>query len=270
MKAREMLKISVNLLFHLIICSILLSSMEPAYANGDISVESIWIDTDEESQRLMFAQFIGDEWQDESLIYETANAMTSLALGTGISGEKLIVWTEQKRLKTELMYMTASKVDGALKWTQAATFSNKGHENFSASIVYDSTGTAWVFWASTSEDFSDIVLRRFDGSWGEAEQVHTKNSVPDIKPRASITESGDVLVDWVSYDFQVGDYVNRSRQYRIAARSDDQITKLLLDKVQPNNVQLPPNMYTGAQALMHFPTNQMIQSVLYKQGSVIN
>jgi len=263
-----MLKKSFNFLFYSILSTALL--MGQASADSDVSVESLWIDTQGQSQKVMFAQLIDDKWQDESLIYETDNAMTSLALGSAPSGEKLMVWTEQKRLKTELMFMKAREVAGGLKWTRASTFSNKGHENFSASIVYDKSGTAWVFWASTREDYSDIVLRKFDGSWGEIEQVHSKNTVPDIKPRASITESGDVLVEWVSYDFQASDYVSRSRQYTAAESSNEQSLKILVDKVLPSDVQLPPNMYTGAQALLHFPNNQMVQSVLYTQGSVSN
>lgn len=265
-----MLKITVNLLFYLALFIALLCSRVAAYADTEASVESLWIDTLGESQRLIFAQFIDDKWQDESLIYETHNAMTSLALGTAHSGQKLMVWTEQKRLKTELMFMTATEIDGRLRWSQASTLSNKGHENFSASIVYDTAGTAWVFWASTRENYSDIVLRKFDGSWGEIEQVHSKNTVPDIKPRASITELGDVLVEWQSYDYQVSDYVGRTRQYMSVTGPDKKTTEILIDKVLPSDVQLPSNMYTGAQALIHFPTNRMIQSVLYKQGSDSN
>ncbi len=265
-----MLKTTFNLLIYSILVTAVFCNKVSAYTNDDVSAESIWIDTQDKVQRVMFAQLRGDEWQGESLVYQTDNAMTSLALGTAPSGEKLMVWTEQKRLKTELMFMTASKIDGTLRWSQASTFSNKGHENFSASIVYDKSGIAWVFWASTSEDYSDIVLRKFDGSWGEIEQVHSKNTVPDIKPRASIAESGDVLIEWVSYDYQAADYVSRSRLYLSTVDSDQLATKILVDKVLPSDVQLPPNMYTGAQALLHFPTNQMIQSVLYTQGSISN
>ncbi len=265
-----MLKILFNFLFYSFLYTALLTSKASADSKDDVSAESVWIDSQGQSQKVMFAQLIDDKWQDESLIYETDNALTSLALGSAPSGEKLMVWTEQKRLKTELMFMTAREVSGTLIWTQASTFSNKGHENFSASIVYDQYGTAWVFWASTREDYSDIVLRKFDGSWGEIELVHTKNTVPDIKPRASITESGDVLIEWVSYDYQVGDYVSRFRQYKSTISSDQQSAKTLVDKVLPSDVQLPPNMYTGAQALLHFPNNQMVQSVLYTQGSFSN
>lgn len=265
-----MQKLTINTRNYLIFSAALLAISVSAIANDDVSAESLWIDTQKQSKRVMFAQLIGDEWQDESLIYETDNAMTSLAFGTAPSGDKLMVWTEQKRLKTELMFKTASMVDGTLRWTQASTFSNQGYENFSASIVYDTAGTAWVFWASTLEDYSDIVLRKFDGTWGEIEQVHNKNTVPDIKPRASISESGDVIIDWLSYDYQAGDYVSRSRQYLSDANSNGIAVKILVDKVLPSDVQLPPNMYTGAQALFHFPTNQMIQSVLYIQGSISN
>ncbi len=244
---------------------ILLSSEVSADDDG-VSAESLWIELKGESKSVVFAQLVGGEWQDESPIYETTNAMTSLAMGTAPSGEKLVVWTEKKRLKTELMYMTASELDGLLVWSDALPLHNKGHENFSASVVYDPEGIAWLFWASTTENYSDIVLRKFDGSWGDVERVHSNNTVPDIKPSASITELGEVLVEWVSYDFKVGGYADRARRYTGAPGALDRASKILVDKVIPSDVQLPPNMYTDALALVHFPTNQKIQSVLYKQG----
>jgi len=263
----EMIRRIIRISTYVAIFLPLLFSGSLAYGDSTATAEALWIDPQSKRQEIKFAQLIDGDWYDEQVVYQSDNALTSLALGTAPSGEKLMIWTEQKRAKTALMYMTASNTGGTLQWSTPSVFSDKGHENFSASIVYDLAGTAWVFWASTHEDFSDIVLRKYSGSWEQIEKVHAKNSVPDIKPSASIIESGEVSIEWDSYDFEAGNYIRRNKQYSGAINLGEDSVKLLIDKVIPSDVQFPPNMYTGAQALLHFPSNQMIQSVLYSQGS---
>ncbi len=224
----------------------------------------VWVDSSDNTQSIKFAEYDGEEWVFyEEPIYNSDNALTSLALGTNVIGLKTLIWTEQIRAKTVLMSMSAN-VDssGKLLWSLPSIFSDEGRENFSASIVHDSNGQGWVFWSETRGNFSDIVVRRSTGgSWGLISPVNAINDVPDNQPHASVTEAGNVIVEWSSFDIAAGLFQMKNREYSISSAFERNAIKLV-DIVSPTDVLLPEGMPVGNSKLIHFPQNQIVQSIV--------
>ncbi len=232
--------------------------------------ELIWIESDRKVKNIRFAGYSNEEWVvREEPLYTSENPLTSLALGTDKKGRKLLVWTEKKRAKTVLMSMVSvansskTESDRKLEWSAPTLFSDYGRENYSASIVSDQNGVSWVFWSTTRDNYSDIVVQRFvDGSWTDPQRVHTANEVPDNTPRAMIDEKGSIIVEWNSFNLDLGDYVVKRKNYPISVDAGEEIPIKLTDSVIENEIPLPLAMSTEFPALIHFPNNQVIQSRL--------
>lgn len=226
--------------------------------------ELVWIDSEPRVKNIRFAAYDGSKWlvKPES-VYKSERPLTSLALGTDHQGKKILIWTEKTRVKSVLMFMTGTPRErGIISWSPAKVFSEYGGENFSASIVYDRTGEGWVFWAATTRDYSDIVfLNTSVLSTDEPQQVHKVNKVPDNRPKASVNSDGDVSVEWTSFDFASDGYVLQKQKFPILWESPRALAKLV-DAVTEADVSPFPSEIDGEDnVLLHFPGNQMIQSL---------
>jgi len=243
----------------------------PARAANDSDkvADLLWIESEAKKESIKFARYDTEEWTfDDKPLYVSENPLTSLALGTDQQGQKLLIWTEQRRTKTVLMSMTAiTDPVGKLKWSSPSIFSDHGRENFSASIVYDPNDQSWVFWSATTQNFSDIVVRRSNsGVWGEPEQVHSNNDVPDNSPRASVNQDGRVSVEWNSYDLDSNAYIMKNEDFEISTDDSTKVPNKLVDMIAEADIPLPTKINTERSVLLHFPLNQMIQSVTLHQG----
>jgi len=240
---------------------VLLSLCASAFANSDefTVAQAVWVDGSDEFNQIRTSQFNGESWLDSEVLYSSKNPLTSVALSTSSNGTKLLIWTEQKRLKTVLMSMVSTKD----RWSEATIFSDKSNENFSATIVRDMSNAIWVFWSAASPGLSDILMKRFvNNGWSEVERVHDHNEVPDNRPRASLNELGETKIEWQSYDLAQGQYVLESRLFPNENSNSILPFAKLIDKTLPDEVSPPSEVKANTQVLLHFPNNQMIQSQL--------
>ncbi len=231
--------------------------------------ESTWIESFEGEKSIRFARYDGETWTvDDEAIYRSDNPLTSLALGTDLSGVKTLIWTEQIRSKMVLMQMRAIlNADGLLSWSPAGLFSDFGRENFSASIVYDLGGQGWVFWSASTHSYSDVVVsRNIGGTWSEPELVHEPNETPDSLPVSSMSETGDVIVEWQAFDQSSNSYHTKIKKFSINADLELRQQSELVDSLGLNDVSLPSDASTEIQAVLHFPKNQMLQSVVIRDN----
>lgn len=252
-----LLRCSTRLLFAILLFS-------PITTSASSLAELVWIENQQNTNYIRFGFYDGNEWSiEDKFLYESSNPITSLALGTDQYGSKTLVWSEQIRSKTVLMIMNAKSDNdksNQLNWSAASLFIDEGRENFSSSILFDQNGKGWLFWSETKANFSDVMLRRFDGySWQQAERVHPENNVPDNLPRAKIDHEGNIKVEWNSYDFQKGDYVQKTRVYPTTT-VDKEEPNDLLDSVGRADIPIPREISPQVSALLHFPGNKMIQS----------
>lgn len=236
--------------------------MVPSFASG-VASEAVWVEAQKDIYSIRFARLIDDEWEQfDSPLYTSENAMTSPALGTNSQGRKILIWTEQKKSRSILMSITGEPTaTGGLIWSLPSIFSKYGSENFAATIVHDINDEAWVFWSATLDTYSDIVMQRFAGqSWSEPVRVNKTNEVPDDLPRAQITEENRVKVQWNTFDLDSGVSVVRFKEFSI--RHNGSPTKRLkaVDNIDEREVSMPTNLPPYTPALLHFPTNAMIQS----------
>lgn len=237
--------------------------MQPSLSLALVVSEAVWVETELEVSSIRFARYENDSWEQVGApLYTSESSLTSPALGTNSKGHKLLIWTEQKKAKTILMFMTAKPTSaGDLVWSSAEIYSKHGIENFAASIVYDNNDTAWVFWSSTTETYSDIVMQHSnDDVWGSPIQVHSVNNVPDDRPRVRLTEDDLIRVEWTSFDLESGASVFRSKEFSPDSHGSKQNVAQLVDDVEANDISLPDFISPYAPALLHFPTNGLLQS----------
>jgi len=221
--------------------------------------EVVWVESGVEVKSIHFGEYDEGEWafNDEPL-YVSGNPLTSLALGTDSRGQKILIWTELTRTKTVLMSMTANLDESSrLKWSSPILYSDYGKENFAASVVHDLNGDRWVFWAAATDSYSDIVVQR--GFGDKPIKVNPSNEVPDTTPSAMITEQGNVQVRWNTFDFDADDYVSVTKDYSVETGTQTAPIKLI-DSVSEKDIPLPSEVITDHSALLHFPSNQLVQS----------
>ncbi|MEM7361212.1 MAG: hypothetical protein AAF431_19165 [Pseudomonadota bacterium] len=205
---------------------------------------------------LQYSNLVDNNWSVPRELYRSEEALTSPALGTDRVGNKLLIWTEQRHSKTVLKFMARPKDK---PWQSPTLFTDSGHENYSPTILFDMHNRAWVFWASTRKNLSDIYLSIRTGQvWSKAEPIHDENEVPDITPTTDILENGDVRVTWTSYNMERGDYGLVERVYSIQNDEADEL--LLTDTLQFDLITLPDFLPTNSVSVIHFPANKMIQS----------
>lgn len=235
----------------------------PASSSAAIA-ELAWIEAHSLVKNIRFANYDGSTWEVKpEPVYVSERPLTSLALGTDQQGKKILIWTEKTTVKSVLMFMTGSpNEDGKLSWSSAELFSDYGRENFSASIVYDRTGVGWVFWAATTRDYSDVVfLNMYSLSRDEPQYVHKINKVPDNRPKASINSDGHVSVEWTSFDFASDGYISKEQNFPSISEPVGALEELVDVVTKADVSPFPTEMRDEGNALLHFPDNQMIQSV---------
>jgi hypothetical protein len=221
--------------------------------------ELVWAETESGLNVIAYSKWNGEEWSDPIQIYENSNAVSTPSLATQIDGTKVLVWSEQQRRKSVLMWKKRSPIDET--WSEASVFSRFGIENVSPSLVNDLTGTLWVFWSAQQDGLSDVfVSKQHAGSWSQPQQVNGLNKVPDIKPIARILEDGSVHVEWRSYDFDVGDYVSAQKSFTVGSTTIQGQANAEHIDVDPDKISLPAFISGQSYATMHLPNNRLIQS----------
>jgi len=232
------------------------NQQEPAQG---MVIELVWAQDDEDGFSLQLSQFLNQLWGEPEVLYRSDNPITTPALGTSPAGDKLLIWTEQLRRKTVLKSMRRA-VGGS--WQEAQVFSDSGLENFAVSIVYDGNGEGWVFWSSAGGELADIYLSRSAGTgWSRRQRIHAENEVPDIMPAASITQQGNVMVEWTQYSFDQGRYILTSKEFQVEkidnANKNNDIDK---ESAVLRDLSLPEFVPKNRRLLLHFPKHTMIQS----------
>ena len=234
-----------------------------ALAPDSVWVEAVWVEAESDKNSIRFARYENDKWAlfNEPL-YVSDNSLTSPALGSNSRGQKILIWTEQNKAKTILMSMNGEPTPAdELSWSEPSVFSKHGIENFAASIVYDRNDEAWVFWSATTGTYSDIVMQRYNGDyWDRPLQVNQENAVPDDLPRAEVTEHGTIRVEWRSFDLETGLPIPQEKEFLPDSKGIPLANLKLVDNIDSRAIPLPPNMPPYSPALLHFPTNAMVQS----------
>jgi len=234
--------------------------------------EVVWVVKGEEGEQnhIYFSGFNGEEWElHESPIYSSANSLTTPTIGTSQSGKKILIWSEQRRLKSVLMTkqavyhhsQTSSDVD--LLWSEATVFADIGLENLGPSIVFDFNDDAWVFWAASRNKPSDVYFVKSTVlGWADPKRVHAANQVPDNQPIVTVTELGNVHVEWQTFDLITGNYIVDSREYLIEtlpAMKESQVSEKQLTQ---NDINYPGFLASNNRVVLHFPKNKFNQSVV--------
>lgn len=216
--------------------------------------ELVWFERTDDKWLLKFSSSDGESWSDPKRLYESKESLTTPGLGTDQHGNKLLIWTEQRRNKTILKFMRRPR---GQEWQDAELFSDAGRENYGPTIVYDQSNTAWVFWASTRKDLSDIYVSQMTSAgWTKPSLVHAENDVPDIGPVASLTDEGNVKVVWTHFSLAQGGYIQKDVEFEV----DSAVEKKMVDLITEEELILPGFLPNNALSIIHFPSNMMVQS----------
>ncbi|MBL4671860.1 MAG: hypothetical protein JKX81_06335 [Arenicella sp.] len=227
-----------------------------------IRAELVWVDSQAGSHRLMLSQLTGDKWSDPLAVYTSENFITTPALSTDLSGNKLLIWSEQNDNSTVLM--SARRASPDIEWQRARKLNGFKAENLSPSIIVDSSNRQWVFWSSNHEGLDDIYYSRKDGSkWSSPSRVHANNDVPDIQPIASLNKDLNVVVAWKAYDQPSGQYLTSQRVFTIDNSSKSRY-KISLRNTQQESISdviMPGFLPRNSAVALHFPNNNIEQSI---------
>jgi len=229
----------------------------------------VWIEFDGEQHHVTLSRYDGKAWsQPGEIVYSSSNPLATPVLGTMQTGDKILLWAEKTRLKVVLMSARASDEQDALIWQFPWRFSDRGLENMAPALVTDLNGHLWVFWSSSTKLPSDLYYRKFDGnSWSDAELVNKMNEVPDNGAVPSLDERGNVVVQWNTYDLDLGAYTLEKRTFLVENLGGTDSSPI--DVVDPSKVPEPDFVPEEARSIMHFPGNSRIQSMVFGQPANI-
>ena len=263
-----------------VVCGMICLCFSSLIKADQIISELVWVEREESKSHIYFGQYDGGEWSKKANpIYTSDNFLTTPTIGTSSKGSKVLIWSEQQKHKTVLMYKSASfqnsqtSTEPVLVWSSANVFSNMGNENLGPSVVYDHNDQAWVFWSVSENKPSDVYLvQSSEIGWTEPTLIHKKNDVPDYAPLASVNSSGNVLVEWTTYDTNIGDfgeYIVDSREYLIetATPKQDELNEQKdadteISQLDASEVPIPSFVPRDRRVILHFPKNRYAQSVV--------
>ena len=231
-----------------------------ATSSAEPSAEIVWVESNGKTNKLYLAQYNAQKWNKISTpIYSSENAITAPALGIDKNQNRLLIWTEQRDNKFVLMMASSNKSADRTAWSDAQLFNDYGRENFGASVVRDLTGTIWVFWSASNSASSDIyVSKKVKASWSNPSKINEQNDVPDSRPEARLSEDGNIIVSWSTYNLQSNTYERVSE--KINSELTNKINSTPKDSVLAAHVPLPDFLPKRAAAIMHFPNNYLVQS----------
>lgn len=225
---------------------------------ADAKARVLWSDFDGKKHALLVANYNGEDWSNPTVIHSSENPMTSVAVGSADDNTELLVWTEQIKQKSQLFHKWFSPK--TQQWSEAELLSKLGDENIGASIVVDPSGRLHLFWAANETDFSDIAHMTYaKGQWSEPSTIHEPNDVPDIKPTASLSLNGNIVVSWSSYSFDAGQYVELEKIIETALPNSSNTT--LDDAIEIEQVEQPNFLPNDSSATLYFPGNTVVQSL---------
>lgn len=227
--------------------------------------EVVWAETDGEQHHLLFSRFDGEAWsQPGEKVYSSRNPLTTPVLGTTQTGDKILVWAESVRGKVVLMTARATTDDDVLMWQPARRFSERGMENLGPTMVTDLNGHLWLFWSSSTKLPSELFYRKHDGSrWSDARRVHDANEVPDNGAVASLDQLGNVVVEWNTFDLDLGAYVVENRTFLVENRVSGDPEPV--DVTDPAAIPIPDFLPVNARSLLHLPGNLRTQGLVVGQ-----
>lgn len=223
------------------------------------SAELVWASSTGELNRILYSEWNGDNWSDPKVIYQSENSTASPALATLADGSKALIWSEQRRRKSVLMWSKRSAAEPV--WSTATVFSRLGSENVAPSIVRDLEGSLWVFWSAQKSGYSDVFYtRQLAGDWSQPQQVNQANEVPDIKPLAFVGEQGEIVVEWRSFSFDAQDYVTQTRAFEPITGLKASLKKRFRQETDPQKTPIPSFISATDFATIHLAKNIGVQS----------
>ncbi len=243
----------------------------PVLADGNkqLVVEALWVEPSTDGHLLNMSRYDGKNWAEPSTILSRKHPITSPAIATDLNGTKLVIWSELVDDKSILMQ--SEKLDITSAWSEPVIFSDFGVENLGVSIIVDPNGTKWVFWAANQGDLDDIYyVNNQNGGWSKPQRVNSENEVPDFRPKTKILSDGDLLVEWKTYDFSVGQYIDAERLFKLDKSEKSRYKPSLNEDgdleedgdVFVEDIPLPNFLPSNRASIFHFPDNKLSQSVI--------
>lgn len=192
-------------------------------------------------------------WQKPTVIYSSKNAINSSNLTTLSSGQQFLFWAEYRNSSPILRSMTRENKLG--EWSEPATFFSQGTENIGISTVRQGS-KLWVFWASTSEQLPDILYKEYSAEkWQSVQNLHPKNSTPDLHPSAHFNTNNELIVNWLSYSHLQSSYITAEKKIDDGFDIPSEIDTISIEEVK-RPIFLPYNQ----SITIRFPRNLRNQS----------
>jgi hypothetical protein len=196
------------------------------------------------------------KWSEIDIAHISKNQINSATILTRETGQQFLFWSETDHNTNEQIIMYKTRLFDQSEWSLPRIFYEDGSENIGISLLRRNQ-EIWVFWASTAAELPDIYYKVYSaGNWSREQLAHEANDVPDFKPTASLANNGQVMLSWLSFDLDKGDYVYKEE---VISQALDSTT--LSDKIDDLNVELPSFIPPERSISLRFPNNDLNQSI---------
>ena len=252
------------------------SAAQPTKDLATSLAEVVWVESDDSLNHILFASFDGEHWKQRSTpLYSSSNPLTTPTIGTKQSGEKLVLWTEQKKARSPLLSILGRPQlndPETVSWSDPTIFSNLRVENLAANVLVDVNQQFWVFWSASGSEQSDVFFtRELVDDWTSPNKVNDQNSVPDSQPIAHNDVAGNVVVEWLTFDLSSIQYIGQSAIYssggtKLSIELSKKIQTLSIHATSEQNlnkIDLPTFLPDNLRIFIHFPKNKLVQSILW-------
>jgi hypothetical protein len=228
-----------------------------------IDADLIWSENLEKSSRILISRYRNDQWSNPDEIEESKKYSILPALGSDGKGNRLAVWVEIQNDGRSLLKYRFSKKDD---WKESEYIQTVNEVNLAPVVVFDISGSPFVFWSSNNGADDDIYMSRWNENyWAEPKVIHEQNDVPDILPTAGLGEDGKIWVCWKYLDAG-GEYVERCQIIAPSGEMIESQKQKMNEQAERylNKMNKPFFSIGKGRATVHFPKERRHQSTTIK------
>ncbi len=246
-----------NKLLFVLLCYLLCVIPTQGIDSVDKRVNIVWAYDNGEHSEIRFKQFYGGIWHQDEIVTTSKKALNfSPAISLDSNKNLISVWSRERHGKTRLLYSVRNS-NG--EWSAHKTLSNQEGENLAPVMLLDLSNKVWVFWTSDRDKNDDIYTSIWGGrGWSVASKVNNKNAVPDISPKVSLDENGNVRVSWQVYDIDAIRYVEKNHTFNQKAVLPHR--NLTEPQISTSEMDLSGISDMKGTVYIHFPDNYSNQS----------
>ena len=244
----------------LLISSFSMATLAIAQEQATAQAAIIWQQYRDNQHQVLVTELDGDDWSEAQIISAGESPITTPALAYLSDGGLLAVWGQQAVSGVRLM--SARKSHKNSKWSEPRVLYGQGPWNMNPNLIRDRVGDLWLFWTASPDGDSDIygMKKSKDSDWGAAQIIHANNDIPDYKPQASLSQEGNIQLEWLRLSLGQHQPESLELDIEIVGQSTQRYLNAV-DDLRIQDVTRPDFVPRQSNALISFRNNLIRQSM---------